>query len=139
MADNHSPEVRSYNMAQIKSENTKPEEIVRKFLFSKGLRYRKNDKRYLGKPDIVFPKYKTVIFVNGCFWHCHHGCKEFVIPKSRLDYWLPKLEYNCKRDEENYINLQAQGWRVIIVWECELKKDKRESKLNALYNNLVNN
>ncbi len=139
MADNHSPEVRSYNMAQIKSKNTKPEEVVRKFLFSKGLRYRKNDKRYFGKPDIVFPKYKAIIFVNGCFWHCHDGCKEFVVPKSHLDYWLPKLERNRKRDEETYYNLQVQGWRVIVVWECELKKGNRESRLNALYDELVNN
>ncbi len=126
-------------MAQIKSKNTKPEEVVRKFLFSKGLRYRKNDKRYFGKPDIVFPKYKAIIFVNGCFWHCHDGCKEFVVPKSHLDYWLPKLERNRKRDEETYYNLQVQGWRVIVVWECELKKGNRESRLNALYDELVNN
>ena len=118
--DNHSVEQRHYNMSRINSKNTKPEEIVRKFLFSHGFRYRKNDKRYPGHPDIVLPKYKTVIFVNGCFWHMH-DCKEFVLPKSNLDYWLPKLERNKQRDKENVKKLQSLGWNVIVVWECELK------------------
>lgn len=118
--DNHSAEQRHYNMSRINSKNTKPEEIVRKFLFSHGFHYRKNDKRYPGHPDIVLPKYKTVIFVNGCFWHMH-DCKEFVLPKSNLDYWLPKLERNKQRDKENVEKLQSLGWNVIVVWECELK------------------
>jgi DNA mismatch endonuclease (patch repair protein) len=129
----HSKEVRSYNMSRIRSKDTKPEENVRKFLFSKGFRYRKNDKRYPGCPDIVLPKYRTVIFINGCFWHCHEGCPDFVIPKSNQDYWIPKLEKNHKRDEENYAVLRNSGWNVLIVWECELKKDVRDKRLEQLY------
>lgn len=130
--DNHSVEQRHYNMSRINSKNTKPEEIVRKFLFSHGFRYRKNDKRYPGHPDIVLPKYKTVIFVNGCFWHMH-DCKEFVLPKSNLDYWLPKLERNKQRDKENVEKLQSLGWNVVVVWECDLSSaDKREGRLNEL-------
>lgn len=133
MADNHSKEVRSKNMSHIRSTNTKPEELVRKFLFSKGLRYRKNDKRYPGHPDIVLPKYKTCVFVNGCFWHQHPGCRYAVLPASNQDYWLPKLEQNMERDAINHESLQRDGWRVITVWECELKKPVRESTLKNLY------
>lgn len=139
MADNHTPQVRSYNMSHIKNRNTKPEEIVCKYLFSKGFRYRRNDKRYDGKPDIVLPKYKTIIFINGCFWHCHEGCSEFVMPKSRLDYWQPKLERNKNRDIENIAKLQNQNWNVIIVWECELKKDKCQERLERLYYEILTN
>jgi len=137
MADNHSKEIRSYNMSQIRSKNTKPEEIVRKYLFSKGFRYRKNDKRYPGRPDIVLPKYKIVIFVNGCFWHMHDGCPEFVMPKSNIDYWKPKLERNKRHDIENKIALEKQGWTVIVVWECELKKDNKEDRLRRLVEEIV--
>jgi DNA mismatch endonuclease (patch repair protein) len=126
-------------MSRIKNRNTKPEEIVCKYLFSKGFRYRKNDKRYAGKPDIVLPKYKTIIFINGCFWHCHEGCSEFVMPKSRLDYWQPKLERNKNRDIENIAKLQNQNWNVIIVWECELKKDKCQERLERLYYEILAN
>src|SRR4051812_43707792 len=112
MADNHSKEVRSYNMSQIRSKDTKPEELVRKYLFSKGLRYRKNDKRYPGHPDIVLPKYKTAIFVNGCFWHMHEGCCKFVLPKSNTNYWLPKLTRNKQRDIQNVKQLEEEGWQV---------------------------
>ena len=129
MADNHSKEVRSYNMSRIRSKNTKPEELVRKYLFSKGLRYRKNDKRYPGHPDIVLPKYKTVIFVNGCFWHMHENCPGFVMPKSNLEYWIPKLTRNKQRDENNINQLKEMGWNVIVIWECELKKDNIEKTL----------
>ena len=120
MADNHSKEVRSINMSHIRSKGNKPEEIVRKFLFSQGFRYRKNVRSLPGCPDIVLPKYRTVIFVNGCFWHMH-GCKDFVLPKSNLEYWAPKLERNKERDERNIQLLQSDGWHVIIIWECELK------------------
>ncbi len=137
MADNHSPEVRSYNMSRIRSENTKPEDLVLKFLFSKGLRYRKNDKRYAGKPDAVFPKYKTVLFVNGCFWHSHEDCPKFVMPKSRLDYWKPKLEKNKQRDIDNEAALKSDGWQVITIWECELKKDVRDERLNRLFEQIT--
>ena len=137
MADNHTKESRSMNMSHIRSTDTKPEEIVRQFLFKKGLRYRKNDKRYPGHPDIVLPKYKTIVFVNGCFWHQHEGCSRAVLPSSNQDYWLPKLERNIKRDRENRELLESQGWRVITVWECELKKKLREETLEKLYSNIV--
>ena len=128
----HSKEVRSYNMSRIRSKNTTPEEIVRTFLFSKGFRYRKNDRRYPGCPDIVLPKYRAIIFINGCFWHCHEGCPDFVLPKTNQNYWEPKLEKNRKRDEENYAALRKDGWNVEIVWECELKKDTRDERLDRL-------
>lgn len=137
MADNHSPEVRSYNMSRISSKDTKPEMIVRKYLFSKGLRYRKNDKRYPGKPDMIFPKYKVAVFVNSCFWHMHEGCPGFVMPKSKLDYWKPKLERNKQRDTVNVSELEALGWRVITVWECELKKAVKSERLARLYDEVV--
>ncbi|MDR1085236.1 MAG: very short patch repair endonuclease [Deltaproteobacteria bacterium] len=137
MTDTHSPEVRSYNMSRIRSSNTKPEEIVRKYLFSRGLRYRKNDKRYPGKPDMVFPKYRTAVFVNGCFWHCHEGCSDFVMPKSRVEYWQHKLERNRQRDRKNTAALETDGWRVLTIWECELKKAVREGRLEKLYRQII--
>ena len=137
MADNHSPQIRSYNMSRIRSKDTKPEEMVRKYLFSRGLRYRKCDKRYPGKPDMVFPKYRTAVFVNGCFWHSHKGCPGFVMPKSRLDYWQPKLERNKQRDAEHIKELQSNGWHVITVWECELKKAVCDERLDSLYNEII--
>ena len=118
-------------MSRIHSTNTKPEEIVRKYLFSKGFRYRKNDKRFPGKPDIVLPKYKTVIFVNGCFWHMHN-CPRSRLPKSNLDYWKPKIQRNIERDQMNYKKLADSGWHVIIVWECELKKKVKDQRLERL-------
>jgi DNA mismatch endonuclease (patch repair protein) len=137
MADTHSPQVRSYNMSRIRSENTKPETVVRKYLFLKGFRYRKNDKRYPGKPDIVLPKYNTIIFVHGCFWHCHVGCHDFVQPKSNQDYWQEKLERNRKRDSENIDKLRNSGWHVIVVWECELAKHRRQESLDGLVAQIV--
>lgn len=131
MADTHTKEIRSKNMSHIRSTNSKPEEIVRKYLFSQGFRYRKNDKRLPGKPDIVLPKYKTVIFVNGCFWH-KHDCPRFVWPESNKDYWIPKILRNTERDKEIYNILESQGWRVLVVWECELKKKVREDTLRKL-------
>lgn len=131
MADNHSREVRSKNMSHIRSTNTKPEEIVRKYLFSKGFRYRKNVRALPGCPDIVLPKYKTVIFVNGCFWH-KHDCPRFVWPSSNEDYWRPKIQRNVERDQHNMDSLRSDGWKVIIIWECELKKKFREDRLSAL-------
>lgn len=123
MADKHSKETRSYNMSRIRSTGTKPEELVRKYLFSQGFRYRKNDARLPGKPDIVLPKYKTVVFVNGCFWHKHEGCKYFVWPKNNADFWKKKIESNVTRDIKTYQLLYDLGWRVLTIWECELKKD----------------
>lgn len=132
MADVHSPETRSYNMSQIKGKNTKPEEMVRKYLFAQGFRYRKNDKNLPGKPDIVLPKYHICIFVNGCFWHGHEGCKYFVWPKSNADFWKEKISGNVRRDNNNIHKLSQQGWNAITVWECELKPDKREKTLSKL-------
>ena len=118
MADVHTPEQRSYNMSRIHGKNTKPEELVRKYLFAQGFRYRKNDTRYPGKPDIVLPKYRTVIFVNGCFWHKHDGCRYFVWPKSNIEFWEEKITRNVNRDNDNYQKLKEMGWNVLIVWEC---------------------
>ena len=129
--DNHTKSQRSYNMSRIRSTNSKPEEVVRKYLFSQGFRYRKNDKRYPGKPDIVLPKYKTVIFVHGCFWHMH-DCGRFVWPSSNVEYWEKKIYRNVDRDKEHTEKLQADGWKVLTVWECELKKKVCEQRLSAL-------
>lgn len=137
MADVHTPEQRSYNMSRIRGKDTKPEELVRKFLFSKGFRYRKNDARLPGKPDIVLPKYKTVIFVNGCFWHAHEGCRYFVWPKSNEEFWKTKITGNIQRDRLHYRALSELGWKVIIIWECELKKNIREETLQHLISELV--
>ena len=135
MADNHSKEVRSMNMSHIRSKNTKPEEMVRKYLFSKGFRYHKNVRKLPGCPDIVLPKYKTVIFVNGCFWH-KHDCPRFVWPSSNQEYWIPKITSNVERDERNYSMLRNEGWSVIIVWECELKKAVADARLEKLINEI---
>lgn len=137
--DVHTKEMRSYNMSRIRSKNTKPEEIVRKYLFSKGLRYRKNVKNLPGTPDIVLPKYKTVVFVNGCFWHGHKGCKYFVMPKSNTIYWKRKISNNINRDKIIRKKLIELGWNVLVVWECELKKDNIEITLSNLYRNILNN
>lgn len=136
MADVHTPEKRSYNMSRIRGKNTKPEEIVRKYLFAHGFRYRKNDPRLPGKPDIVLPKYKTVIFVNGCFWHGHEGCKYFVWPKSNEDFWKVKISGNIQRDIHNRKLLSDQGWNVMTVWECGLKKSAIDATLNNLADQL---
>ena len=133
MADKFSKETRSYNMSQIKCKDTKPEIMVRKYLFSRGLRFRKNDKRYPGTPDIVLPKYNTVVFVHGCFWHLHDGCKYAVMPKSNVDFWEKKLYGNRERDKKNMQQLEEMGWNIITVWECQLKKDKIEQTLKELY------
>lgn len=132
MADIKTKESRSYNMSQIKSKDTKPEELVRKYLFARGFRYRKNDKRLPGSPDVVLPKYKTAIFVNGCFWHGHNGCKYFVWPKDNADFWKEKLQRNIERDRNNYCKLEEMGWKVILVWECELKAKVRDERLQKL-------
>ena len=119
-------------MSRIKGKNTKPEEIVRKYLFFKGFRYRKNDKRLPGTPDIVLPKYKTAIFVNGCFWHGHKNCRYFVIPKTNTDFWLNKINTNIERDKRKQEALKELGWNVVVVWECELKPKVVEKTLDNL-------
>lgn len=131
MADNHTKEERSRNMSHIRSKNTKPEEKVRKYLFSKGFRYRKNVCTLPGCPDIVLPKYRTVVFVNGCFWH-KHDCPRFVWPSSNKEYWIPKIQRNVERDKENTRRLISQGWNVLVVWECELKKNVFEQTICRL-------
>lgn len=132
MANVHTPEQRSYNISRIHSKNTKPEELVRKFLFSQGFRYRKNDAKLPGKPDIVLPKYKAVIFVNGCFWHGHEGCRYFVWPKNNAEFWKEKITGNIQRDKHNHQLLANQGWRVIEIWECQLMKSVVDNTLQNL-------
>ena len=123
MSDSISPEHRSWNMSRIRGKDTKIEVMVRKYLFAKGYRFRKNDKRYPGKPDVVLPKYHTVIFVNGCFWHHHEGCKNATMPKTRTEFWQEKLGKNVANDKKNIRLLQEAGWNVITLWECELEED----------------
>lgn len=138
MADVKTPEQRSRNMAAIKGKDTKPEIIVRKYLFSRGLRFRVQVKKLPGNPDIVLPKYKTVIFVNGCLWHGHEGCKYFRLPKSNVEFWKEKIERNIERDRESMQALLDLGWKVIRVWECELRnKANREVTLNKIYNSIT--
>jgi len=132
MADVHSKVVRSYNMSRIRAKNTKPELLVRKFLFRQGYRFRLHDKKMPGKPDIILPKFKTAIFVNGCFWHGHYNCKYFVIPKTRSAWWLEKIICNRERDLRNSEKLYQEGWKVITIFECELKENIRSKTLNEL-------
>ena len=119
-------------MSRIKAKDTKPELLVRKYLFCKGFRYRVNVKDLPGKPDIVLPKYKTVIFIHGCFWHGHEGCKYFVIPKTRTEWWTEKIRKNKERDQQEHEALRKTGWNIITVWECQLKPRKREQTLEGI-------
>lgn len=136
MADNHSKEVRSKNMSHIRSTNTKLEETVRKYLFSKGFRYRKNVRTLPGCPDIVLPKYKAVVFVNGCFWH-KHDCGRFVWPSSNDEYWKKKICGNVDRDRRNYDELKSLGWKVILVWECQLKKANLDATMEHVIEEII--
>ncbi len=129
MTDVHNKKTRSYNMSQIKSKNTLPELLVRKFLFKNGFRYRLHVKKLAGKPDIVLPKLRTVVFVHGCFWHGHDNCKYFVVPKTRTDWWLQKIERNKQLDLENLIKLKENGWNVLTMFECQLKSNNKEETL----------
>ena len=124
MPDILTPSLRHRNMAAIHSSNTKPEVKLRHALWERGFRYKVNDKRLPGSPDIVLPKYRTVIFVHGCFWHGHKGCKNYTVPKTNTDFWVAKVRRNQERDQEVWRKLEAKGWEVIIVWECELKKNQ---------------
>ena len=123
-------------MSRIAGKDTKPEELVRKYLFSKGFRYRKNVRKLPGTPDLVLPKYRTVIFVNGCFWHGHEGCKYFVWPKNNAEFWRQKIETNISRDQRKKAQLRDMGWNVLIVWECELRPPKRQATLERLESQL---
>ena len=123
MADTLTKEKRSWNMSRIAAENTKPEVLLRSLLHREGFRFRLHDKRLPGKPDIVLPRYRTVIFVNGCFWHRHENCKYAYTPKSRQEFWINKFEETIQRDQKKQKLLNNMGWKVLVVWECELKKD----------------
>ena len=138
MADVHSKETRSYNMSRIRSKDTKPELLVRKFLHKNGFRYRLHVKELPGKPDIVLPKYKTVIFIHGCFWHGHQGCKYHVVPKSNEFYWTSKLNKNRTRDSELELRLAQLGWNVVTIWECKLKSQVVAETLSQLNQQLEN-
>lgn len=137
--DVHNIATRSFNMSRIKGKDTKPEMLVRKFLFAQGFRYRLHVKTLPGKPDIVLPKYKTVIFIHGCFFHGHEGYRYFKAPATRTEWWLDKIEGNKKRDIETVRKLTELGWKVITVWECELKKDKKETVFDLIMNELKHN
>lgn len=136
MTDVHSKEIRSYNMSRIRGKNTSPEVIVRKALFSEGFRFRLHDKKLPGKPDIILPKYKTIVLVHGCFWHGHKDCKYFVIPKTRTDWWKEKIDKNILNDNKNLLKLTDLGWTVIEIWECQLKAKNAENTINELIHRL---
>lgn len=123
-------------MSRIKGKNTKPEMVVRKFLHAHGYRYTLHNKKLPGKPDIVLPKYKTIIFINGCFWHGHENCRYFVVPKTRTDWWLNKINTNKAKDAKAIKSLKKDGWKVITVWECKLKPVKVEKTLSSLLKKL---
>ena len=130
--DKLTPQQRHKNMAAIHSLDTKPEMVVRRWLWKRGFRYRLNYKRLPGHPDLVLRKYKTCIFINGCFWHGHEGCKYYTVPKTNTEFWVNKVQRNKERDERVKHELNAMGWNCITVWECELKPAKREATLQSL-------
>ena len=130
--DNLTLQNRHKNMSSIRSKGTKPEILVRKYLWRKGVRYRLNNPRLPGHPDIVLRKYRTCIFVNGCFWHGHEGCKYFRVPKTNTEFWVKKITRNIERDKEEQQQLARMGWHCITVWECELKGEKRGKTLESL-------
>jgi DNA mismatch endonuclease (patch repair protein) len=132
MADVHNKATRSYNMSQIKGKNTKPEMLVRKFLHARGFRYKLHDKTLPGKPDLVLPKYKTVIFIHGCFWHGHKDCRYFVVPKTRTEWWLGKINGNIANDEKAQRALIEKGWLIVVIWECDLKSARLHDTLQEL-------
>jgi DNA mismatch endonuclease, patch repair protein len=131
MADMHNG-LRSYTMSRIRSKDTQPEVIVRKALFASGFRFRIHVRGLIGKPDIVLPKYKTIIFVNGCFWHAHEGCKYNKMPKSRQEYWVPKIMKTVERDKRHKTELEKLGWETLTIWECELEKPKQDETLKNI-------
>ncbi len=130
--DNDVDEKRSSNMARIRNKNTKPELLLRSALFRMGFRYRLNVKNLVGKPDIVLHKYRTIIFVHGCFWHQHKECKEGRFPKTKQEYWIPKLTKNLVRDEKVKVELEALGWKVFVIWECQLEKKFNETIVDII-------
>ena len=132
MADKMTPEQRHHCMSRIRSRDTKPEKIVRRWLWGQGYRYRLNVKGLPGRPDIVLTKLSTVVFVNGCFWHAHEGCDKYRVPLTNVDFWTAKFRRNRERDERNYRLLHKMGWYVLVVWECQLSKENRNATLMAL-------
>jgi DNA mismatch endonuclease (patch repair protein) len=136
MADVHSKETRSYNMSRIRSKDTRPEMLVRRFLHRNGFRYRLHVKNLPGKPDMVLPKYKTVIFIHGCFWHGHEGCRRAALPTTRKDWWKEKITYNIANDDKSAKKLIDKGWQVIVVWQCQLKMQCIEATLMCLIKNI---
>lgn len=138
MADVHNRKTRSFNMSRIRATNTKPELIVRKFLFSQGFRYKLHDKTLPGKPDIVLPKYRTAILVHGCFWHGHDRCAYFVVPKTRTEWWLKKIHSNKERDARQLQELSDRNMTVLTIFECQLRPRKRERTLTNLLLSLKN-
>lgn len=138
MSDVLTKEQRHHCMSNVKSKDTKPEILVRKFLFSHGYRYRVNRKDLPGKPDIVLPKYKTVVFINGCFWHGHENCKYATIPETNYDFWIAKISGNVERDKLTRKKLTLMGWRVIEIWQCQLKTKEKDATLNHLITTLSN-
>ena len=139
MPDKFSKEVRSQIMAKIKKTDSKPELVVRKFLFKHGFRYRINVRKFPGCPDVVLSKYKTIVFINGCFWHAHKNCKYNKMPKSNREYWLPKINRNVERDTINKKTLQGMGWKVLFLWECKIMDKESEEYLLKLLSYLKNN
>ena len=137
MADVHDKATRSYNMSRIKGKDTKPEMLVRKFLHAQGFRYRLHVKDLPGKPDIVLPKYKTVIFIHGCFWHGHNNCKYYVVPKTKTEWWLNKINRNIENDRKAINVLKKDGWRIITLWECDLKPKMIGKTLANLTTNIL--
>ena len=133
MSKNEKPMTRSENMARIKSKNTSPEIYLREILWNKGFRYLKNYKKLPGTPDIFIIRYNTVIFVNGCFWHMHEGCKNSNIPSSNREFWIKKLQGNVERDRKNYQKLHEKGIKVLVVWECVIRK----MKYDMVYENII--
>ena|ERR1035438_2520733 len=132
MTDVHTPEIRSFNMSRIRSKNTRPEMLVRRALFSTGYRYRLHDKSLPGRPDIVLKKHKTVIFVHGCFWHGHRGCKKFVIPKTRTQWWIDKINRNIANDVKVCKALKEKGLRIVVIWECSTNSSKIKNVVKRL-------
>lgn len=132
--DSLTPEKRSWNMSRIKNRDTKPELLVRSLLHRKGYRFRLHRKDLPGKPDIILPRFKTVIFVHGCFWHRHEGCRYAYSPKSRIDFWQKKFSRNVTRDQEVHEALLNLGWKVYVIWECETKKmEMLERKIEQIF------
>ena len=139
MADRFTPEQRHRCMSHIKSKNTSLEVLVRKELFKRGYRYRINVKNLAGHPDIVLKKYKTAIFINGCFWHGHENCKKATIPQTNTEFWREKIQRNKERDEETIAILQNSGWNVIVVWECELAKKRFNDTIESVVTKIKSN